>query len=303
MQTLNWDDLRTCSVLARTGTLSAAARALDVQPSTVGRRLEALEATLGARLFDRTPDGYRLTHAGHMVVTTADPFAQRVTALERALAGADAVPGGVVRLTVGDAFFVAMLAPHLRDLRLRHPQITLDVITDNAQVDLSRREADLAIRVSSRPRQPNLVVRHLGRDQCELFASPEYLALRGAPGPGSSMRGHDVVFYSGEIARTPGARWLETCASGAFRAAIVSSVLAAVALAQAGMGLVVLPIGVARFYGGLEPVLSKLKAYRDVWLVWHEDLRTSARVRVVADYLTEVVQRGLAGAAPVARGV
>src|SRR5437868_4432834 len=155
----NWDDIRIFLALERSGTLLGAGKALRVNHTTVARRLVALETDLGARLFDRTPDGYVLTPLG----TTILPFAQSIEeehhALERQVTGHDARVGGVVRIATTETFAAMFFVPKiLGELRARHPDIYVEVVSTASAFDLPRRQADLAIRMT-RPTQQGLVVK------------------------------------------------------------------------------------------------------------------------------------------------
>jgi DNA-binding transcriptional LysR family regulator len=284
-----WDDYRYFLAVARAGSLSAAARLMRVDQSTVGRRLIALEARVGARLFDRTPEGYVLTAAGESVRSDLERLEDGFLAVERRLAGGDARIEGVVRVAISETFANTLVVGHLGDLRSRHPGLSIELLTGNAPVDLARREADLAVRLGQAPRQPNLVLRELGAAGFALYASPAYLARLGRPRLPGGLRGHEIVCYGGELAAVPLARFLNERAQEAevvLRANSVASVYEAVA---AGLGLGVLP---CMFAGrGLERIGSGILGTNPIWSVVHEDLVRNARVRAVLRFLSDLIQR------------
>jgi DNA-binding transcriptional LysR family regulator len=283
-----WTDYRYFLAVARDGSLSAAARRMRVNQTTVGRRLAALEAAVGVRLFDRTPDGYALTAAGEGVRADLERVEAGLLAVERRLAGGDARIDGVVRIATPETFAIMFIVPNLQALRSRHPRLSLDLVSGIDTRDLGRREADLAVRVGAPPRQPNLVARRLGVVRFALYAAPSYLARRGRPRPQGGLRGHEIVAYGGEMSRVPIARWINQQgrrAEVAFRANTIAAVHAAVA---GGLGLGVLPSVLAG--RDLVRVASVAAGSSPVWMVIHQDLVRNARIRAVAQFLADVMR-------------
>jgi DNA-binding transcriptional LysR family regulator len=284
-----WSDYRHFLAVARGGSLSHAARQLSVDQSTVGRRLTALETAVGARLFDRTPDGYALTAAGESVQAELEQIEAGLLAVERRLAGGDSRIAGVVRVATTEAFASIYLIPHLAALRSRHPELSIELVAGIVPVDLARREADIAIRIGAPPRRPNLVVRQLGVLEFGLYGARSYLARRGQPRRGTGLRGHDIVAYGGEMAGVPIARWVDEHAQHAhvaFRANTIAAVFEAVA---AGTGLGALPSGLGR--RRLVRIASANLGASPIWTIVHEDLVRSARVRAVSRFVTEIIRK------------
>jgi DNA-binding transcriptional LysR family regulator len=282
-----WSDYRYFLGVARTGSLSGAARRLEVDQSTVGRRLAALEAAVGARLFDRTPDGYVLTVGGESVRADVERLEDGFLAIERRLAGGDARIAGVVRVATTEAFASMFLVPHLAALRSRHGGLSIDLLTGIQPVDLARREADIAVRLGTPPKQPNLVVRQIGAVRFAFYAAPSYLARRGRPRLRGGLRGHAVVGYGGEMATVPIARWVNEQghkAEVAFRANTIAAVYEAVA---AGLGLGVLPCALGD--RNLIRVGAANVGASPIWTVVHEDLVRTARVRAVLVFLSAII--------------
>ena len=279
----------------RGGSLSAAARALRINQSTVSRRIASLEETLGARLFDRTPDGLVLTAAAERIGEAAEQMEAAALALERRASGQDARVEGPVRLATSEAFAVGFLFDRLMDLRKRHPGLTVEVSVGQPSVDLSRREADLALRFRPRgtaPAQPNLVARRLGGMAFAAFASPAYLARAGIPRRADDLAGHDVVIYDEDLPPIPGSSFLREASRGARSITRCTSVLALDAGSRGGLGVTVIPC----FLGNRRPALTRLGPPRtvdfaDIWLVVHPDLKGNARVRAAMDFLAEVIAR------------
>ena len=289
MQGMNWDDLRFFLALAQARTLVAAARSLGVDATTVGRRLAALETALGAQLFERLPEGLRPTSAGAQLLARAARIAEEATAAEREIRGADQRAGGSVRVTAGDGLVAMVLTPRLGELLSRHPDLDVELRAENRAVDLSRREADLALRLF-RPREPGLVARRLAAMPLGLYGSEAYFARRGRPASTRALVRHDFVGYDATLARTPAATWLREELPDARIVLRSNATMTLVAAAIAGLGLVLLPELLGRADARLVPVLPRLELPgRELWLVFHGDLRAHARVQAVSRWLSDVL--------------
>jgi DNA-binding transcriptional LysR family regulator len=287
---LDWSDYRVVLALARDKTLSAAGRRLGVDQSTMGRRLVALEKTAGARLFDRTPEGFALTAAGEAVLPSLERIEAAAMSVEQKLVGHDARLEGIVRLATSDSFAAWFLVSRLAAFRERHPGIAIELVTGNPPVDLARREADLSLRLS-RPTQPNLVARRLGRGAWGLYAAESYLARRGVPAVRRRLAGHDVVAFGDELRGTIGARWLADHGAEGRVVLASNSLVSHGAAVAAGLGVSPLPCVFADEQPGLCRLPPGLVGHHDIWLVVHPDVRSSARVRAVMDELGKIVQR------------
>jgi DNA-binding transcriptional LysR family regulator len=285
---LDWDDFRVFLSVARAGTLSAAARLLQVDQSTISRRLAALEETAGARLFDRTPKGYVLTVAGDAVRSRVEELESQALAIERQLLGRDSQPTGQVRLAASDSFAAWFLVPRLAPLYTRYPGIRLELVTGNQPVNLARREADISLRLS-KPAEPNLIARRLGQAAWSVYASSGYLSRYGKPSLRGRLRGQRVVGLASELRGTVGARWLAKQGSLAVVSLTCNSLLSQAAAVVAGIGMSPLPCLFGDREPNLERVIPRTIGHHDLWLVVHPDLKSNARVRAVMDYLTELV--------------
>jgi DNA-binding transcriptional LysR family regulator len=287
---IEWDDLRVLLAIHRTGSLAGAGARLEINPTTVGRRLTALEERAEARLFDRTPDGYVLTAAGRDILPRAERMEAEALGVERDLAGADARLSGIVRVTVTEMLATRFVAQHLARFAGRCPEITLDLWCTNAVVNLSRREADVALRLA-RPREPDVISKQLSDIHLALYASPDYLAAHGLPADAErSLAGHTVIGF----ASTPPFRrenaWFDARVEGA-RVAMRSDSVSSIYAATAGaLGIALLPRAVA----DQDPRLVRVPTEsapepRVIWQAIHKDLRASARVRAVTEFLAEVL--------------
>lgn len=271
----------------RRGSLSAAARQLGVDQTTVGRRLKALERDLGARLLRTTPRGIALTEAGRAILADAEHMDATVFAMRRKVGGRDAQVAGTLRVATTEPLASTFLIPRLPALRERHPELDFTVIAGNRAVDLEAGDADLALRLVE-PREPELVARRVGSIELAVFAAARYLERRGVPEPG--LAGHDVVAYAGELANGLEARWLAEHAARARVVLRVTSVFNLVDAASAGLGIAVLPRHLGLDAGLRELELAKPPAARGVWIVFHRDARRDARVQAVAEFLAEHVR-------------
>lgn len=274
---MDWDDVRSFLAIARARSLSGAARDLGVRQSTMSRRLEALETKAGARLLQRTPRGYELTALGEAVLGNAERMEAEAIAVERVVQGRDVALSGVVRLTTVDIIAELLLPDAVARLQARYPGISVDVLSDPRSFNLSRREADLAIRMT-RFEGNELISRRMAIAASALYASGNYLAAHGTPDA--------IVTVLEDQAHLPESRWLQSCAPGARVALRTNSRSAQLNAVRAGLGVACLPCILA---DGVPGVVRLGEAgngpEREIWLGVHTDLRHMPRVRAVIDAL------------------
>lgn len=275
---LGVEDLRLIRAVVTTGTLTGAAASLRVDHSTAFRRLGAVEARLGVRLFERARDGYVPTEAGEAAAATAEHVLAEMAALDLRIAGRDLRPTGTVRLTMPDTM-VAALAPMLAAFRVRHPGIVVELVVSNAHLALTRRDADVALRPAAEV--PETLV---GR-RVAMIATAVYAAAAGgdAEGDDAAWIGLDEA-----LAHTVAARWLAGNVAPARIVARCDSLLAAAALARAGIGRALLPCLVGDADPALRRVLPPIpEAAIPLWILTHPDLRGTARIRALTGFLAE----------------
>lgn len=282
---MNWDDARFFLAVARVSTLRGAARALNVDQATVGRRVAALEQALKATLFLRTSDGYALTTAGEAALDAAEKMEQAGNELQRRIEGLDDRPMGLVRIASTDSLAVEFVIPAIARLHDDYPDVRVEIKAGTEMLNLAKREADIALR-TIKPDNPDLLVRRLASWPIGLFASRRYLERRGTPKPGSGFAGHDIVAFQAHV--DAGDRYnlaQETVESARIVASANSSLLVRTALA-AGLGLGEIPVHMGERDGLVQvwPQRTRSQTY-DVWLVTHKDLRHTARVSKVIEYL------------------
>ncbi len=287
---MDWNDLRYLLAVYEGGSLAAAARKLRVDAATVGRRLAALERSVGVRLLEKAPGGMRLTVSGEQAVQAARHIDETATTLERQLAGADVQVSGSVRVTAPETVVSHVLAPHLPAWRERYPALRLELLAATQVLNLSRREADVAVRLF-RPQEPTLVVRKLGELSFALYGSRAYVRQHGRPRL-EALREHVLLGYDDSLAQTPEKQWLERAGDGALFVLRSNSRYALLEAARKGLGLTVLPCYLADGVSGLVR-LSRLDDLprREAWLAVHPDLQHAPRVRATIDLLVEVFQR------------
>jgi DNA-binding transcriptional LysR family regulator len=282
---LEWGDVRFFLAIDRAHTLAGAARILKVEHTTVGRRLTAMETALGAKLFVRTPEGFRLTPMGQEILPIAEQAETSLLQIERIALADDDRAEGTVRVTTSETF-AGLLGQWIAELRAQHPRVTVELITGNAQLDLTRREADLAVRFA-RTEQANLVCRRVAVLGWAPYASRGYVDARGAIPASGALEGHDVIGFSESLSQVPGALWLGEHGAGANVVLKSGSLPAACNAAVAGLGIAFIPC----LLGDSEPRLVRLSSRiigsREGFLVVHPDLARVARVRVVMAFLIE----------------
>lgn len=274
---MDWDDLHTFLAIARHGTLSGAARALGVTQPTMGRRLAALEARSGARLLQRHPQGYALTPLGEAVLGNAERIEAEVLSAERTITGRDVALAGTVRVTTVDTLAAQILTPALAALQCTHPGIVIELISDQRSLSLSKREADIAVRMTQFDGH-ELVSRKLGSLKLGLYASQTYLARYPL-----GQTTHKLVTVLEDQAHLPEAKLLHEQFPQATISFRSNSREAQLWAAKFGVGIAAL----ARRWAVAEPDLVHLMPEtlmsRDVWLGVHSDMRHMPRIRAVVD--------------------
>ncbi len=274
MHGLDWDDLKVVMSVAAEGSVRRAAVALGKHHTTVTRRMDQLEKRLGVVLFDRTATGLRLNEHGLSVVTRARRVADEVEDLERNLLGLDQRLEGRVRLTLPEVVASHLLMTELAQFCDQHPEITLEFVPPHEALDIRKRDADVAVRVTDRPPE-HLVGRSLGRFAVAPYvhrsASEPYGWIGAASGDGVDADWHDRF--------CPGASVIMRCNNLAVRLAAV----------QAAAGVAILPCALADPHDELRRLtVSAPLDGGEIWLLTHPDLRNAARVRALMTHLTEV---------------
>jgi DNA-binding transcriptional LysR family regulator len=289
MHGMNWDALQAFLAVARTGRISAAARRLGVEHTTVARRLTALEDHLGVPLFYRTSTGYSLTAHGRNAIAQAETMEEAAHALAARARESSGVLAGPVRVAMAPEFASHWMAPRLEPFRREHPGIELHILVGTRQRDLSRGEAELAIQ-SPRPRQQKLVAVRIGRAALGLYASTKIVGDgRWRITTRETMRGHPLLTYTPALAMLQEAGWFQSLVADVGACLETNSTHALLAAARAGVGVAVLPRFVARGHDDLVRVSDDV-ANHDVWLITHPEFRRDPKVRATADFLKRIAK-------------
>ena len=286
----SWDDLRYFLELARRGRLVSAAQQIGVDHTTVSRRITALEEALDTRLFDRTPRGYQLTKAGQALLPHAEAMEAQSVSLYQDVSGEDATLTGTVRMAATEGLAIEFLSRHMDKFQERHPGITIQLVASTPPLNLSRREADLAITLS-RPVTGRLVAWKLADYALGLYGARSYLDHHPPITQVDDLKDHDFIWYIEDLVTLPQLRFIDELVREPDFAFQSTSVIAHFNAAMSGLGLALLH----RFAADPEPTLvhlleEKIDIRREFWLVVHEDLRHVARVEAVCDFLTELMK-------------
>lgn len=301
---LDWDDLRFVLAVAEGGSLNGGAARLGVRHSTVLRRLDGLERRLGARLFERRRQGYRPTEAGELIVAQAQAMQPAIDELQRRILGRDLQLSGGVRLNTSFITMLYLLPGPLAAFARAHPGIEVEVIEASALVDLSRRDADVALRLS-RQVPPHLVGRRIGEVDFSVWARRDTPGLPSSPQPLAQLcgglpwigfeRGRDARFFE---------RWMNEQVDDARQVFRIDLFHSMAAMLRTGLGVGLLPDFAGRREPSLVAVSDPIPALRTpLWLLTHPDLRGTARIgafmRHVGDGIAAALAADAAGPAPV----
>jgi len=288
---ISWELYRSFLGVLRAGSLSGAARALDIAQPTVGRHIAALEKSLGLALFTRSQTGLMPTEAAQSLRGFVESMQSTAASLERAAASQGAGVRGTVRVTCSDVIGVEVLPPIVTALRDQYPDLTVELVLTNRVQDLLRREADIAVRMA-RPRQELLVARRVGQIKVGLYAHQRYLARHGTPRSIADLAGHSLIGFDEmtEFLRSA-SKAFPVWQRRAF-AIRADSDLAQLALIRSGAGVGTCQMAIARRDEALVPVLAKqFSLPLETWITMHQDLRNSPRCKVTFEALVEGLQR------------
>ncbi len=287
----NWDNLRLFLAVVRAQSAQEAARRLEVDHSTITRRLHRLEKELGAQLFERTPAGHVLTIAGHRLLEHVEQMENSMVRVGEDIGGERHALTGHVCLGATEGFGSFFLAEHLSHFTERHPGIQVELLIVPRFINLSQREADLAVNVE-RPQSSGQVCSKLSDYRLRLYASRDYLARHAPITHPRDLRGHRFVGYVEELVFSDELRYLASVVPQAHTPLRSTSVVAQYNVACAGRGLAVLPCFMAAHSPQLVPVLPEvIDVQRTFWIAAPANRRDLARVRALWDFLRDVVAR------------
>jgi DNA-binding transcriptional LysR family regulator len=297
---MDWDKLRVFHAVAEAGSFTHAGESLNLSQSAVSRQISALEESLSVPLFHRHARGLILTEQGELLFRTAREVFAKLAMAEGLISESKDRPKGPLKITTTVAFGSIWLTPRIREFLDLYPEIQVSLVVDDSELDLSMREADVAIRMSP-PRQPDLIQRHLVSVQVHIYATAEYLQKYGAPQRPEDLEEHRIIVY-GEDARppVPGVNWLLEVGvrSGQDRRPIltVNNTYGMLRAIMSGLGVAALPDFVANEHSGLVRVLPEVSGPpNEAYFVYPEELRTSKRISVFRDFLLRKVAEGRLG--------
>jgi DNA-binding transcriptional LysR family regulator len=282
----DWDDLRYFLAVARHGSTIAAAKALDLSQSTVHRRLADLEKRIGRNIVVRHATGYRLTEVGMALQPWAEQVERAVDSLERYLVAADDTPTGSIRVTCSESIGYRLTQSLLLEtFQNRHPGLRVELIMSDRFLDISKGEADVAIRAGI-PNEETLVGRKIADVPWAFYCSRAYLARHGRVERPEDIAGHSVIGFDGDIRDHHAAKWLRSVAPTARVVARSNTVAGLLMTVKSGVGLAPLPVPLAAGESDLVLVLGPLPGlYSPIYLLTHPDLRHMPRVRTFFDFI------------------
>jgi DNA-binding transcriptional LysR family regulator len=288
---MEWDDLKHFLAVARSGSLTGAAGLLKTSTSTVARRVAGLEKKLGARLFDRRRDGYVLTQNGEAICLKAEHVEEAVLSVEREVLGRDLRPSGLVRVAASDDIAAHVITPHLPRFQRDYPNIALEIVARMDLVNLTRREADVAIR-GQRPSQGDFVVKPAGYWPFGLYAQKAYAKTHNLEPGLSDLSNAAVITWTKNTAHVRGGSWFAEHAPNSAIALTSDSARVHFAACKAGLGVAILPVKLAEGEKNLVCLLPTDRVLAvDLWVVVHRDLVRTARVRAVLNFLEHLAPR------------
>lgn len=293
MHSYDWGLIRSFLAVAQHGSLSAAARELGVSQPTLSRDIQALEAAAALNLFRRTTQGLQLTDTGQTLVEAASRMNTAAEQFARQTVGLSAELTGDVRLSVNEVVGCYLLPPALAALRERHPGVNIEIVVSNAMSSLSKREADIALRMF-RPTQPDLVARRLPQIELGFFAHREYLARHGTPATFDDCRAHTLIGFDAQT------EFIDEAARQGYSlvrdnfAIRTDHLLLQIHLIRAGAGIGVTHVDLAEKWQDVVRILHNVPLPAlEFWIVCHRDVQHSSRIRAVMQFLSAWFEAGV----------
>lgn len=291
---MDWDKLRIFHAVAQAGSFTHAGETLNLSQSAVSRQVSALEDSLKTSLFHRHARGLILTEQGELLARTTQEVFAKLAMAEAVLTDSKDRPRGELKITTTVGFGSTWVAPRIREFSELYPELSVNLLLDDRELDLSMREADVALRMR-KPTQPDLIQRRLLTVHHHTYASPEYLKRHGAPKTLESLSQHRLVTY-GDEAPSPitDVNWLATAAMppGQRREPVlkVNNTYAIMRAVESGLGIAAIPDYMADQNPRLVRVLADVTAPSfDTYFVYPEELRHSKRIAVLRDFLINKV--------------
>lgn len=288
------DLIQTFDAVSREGSLLGAAKSLGLSQPTVGRHVDMLEAALNVSLFSRSRDGMALTEAGENLVAAAADMMQSADAFSRKASGLDTDLSGSVRVSVNDVLGIYVLPPILRAFMQQFPEIHIEVDISNSPANLSRRDADVALRMF-RPTQNDLIARKVTDIPLGFFASQSYIAENGRPDTFDALRRHRLIGFDRETLHVDAAKALGFDLSHDAFAYRSDNIAAQIEAVKAGLGIGILHQGLAARMDGLVHVVRDVALPTlPLWIACHQEVRHMRRMRLLVDFLADALKKAYA---------
>jgi DNA-binding transcriptional LysR family regulator len=293
-QIFDWDLLQSFLAVARTGKLTVAAKRLGVDHSTLSRRLTTLEASLGAKVFERALSGYTLTHQGENLLARAEAMESTALAIQSDVGEGRSQVSGTVRIGAPDGFGTAFLAPVIGELAAAQPDLHIDIVATPRSFSLSKREADIAIGLS-RPAHGRLHVRKLTDYRLGLYAAKAATGLWQGVGSVEAIGRRPFISYIDDLIFAPELDYVPPAVKALEPRIRSSNLIAQYQACAAGAGLCILPCFLAEPDARLVRVLpGEVSLTRTFWMIVHTDMRDLARIRVTGDFIAAAVHKAAA---------
>ncbi|MGD8940610.1 MAG: LysR family transcriptional regulator [Gammaproteobacteria bacterium] len=287
MNNLNWNLIHTFLTVARKGSLSAAARELGVSQPTLSRDIQALETATELNLFKRTTQGLQLTEAGQQLVDAATRMDQAADLFARQASGMSVELQGTVRISANEIIGIYLLPAAIAAFRDQHPGVQIEIVITNQASSLSKREADIALRMFQ-PSQPDLVARRLPDMELGFYAHRDYIQKRGEPRNFEEFKQHTIIGFDEDM------EYIESAAQLGYQftrdnfALRTDHMLMQINLARAGAGIIGTHVGLAEKWSELERILEWIKLPSlEFWIVCHSDVQYNTRIRSVMQFLIQ----------------
>lgn len=280
---MDWNSLKVFLSIVRRGSLSGAAKELDVNHTTIFRRLNAFEAEIGGQLFERINNRYELTALGHELLELAQGIENSFDSISRHIVSKDFQPKGIVKITAPINIAYRYLPRYLTEFNLLYPEIHIELLVSNQEFNMSNRQADIAVRATSSPPE-HLIGKQVETLNWGVFGSKSYADKFGLPKNTKELNNHALIGAAGAIRKLPAFVWLDKH----FADQVITrcdDLTAMSYFVEAGQGLAFLPDD------QLRPEITRLFSVKesknsDLWLLTHPDLRNVERIKLVMQHLT-----------------
>ena len=293
MNITNWDGLRFFLAAAETGSISSAARLLDANQSTVSRHIDALEKTLGEKLFQRSVKGLSFTAKGQAVFEQAQLIKQSINKIQQPSPDDNDSASGTVRLSLPEGLGQEILIPALSDFYKLYPDIKLIFNLSATTANFSQAEADVSVRLFC-PQEEQLIIKSLGEMKMCLYASKSYEKIHGLPTRLKDLRKHKVITYGDHLSILPENQWLLNHSDESQRILSSDSTVTRFKATVSGAGISLQPVAMAQTDARLTPLFAAAKMpAHEVWLVYPQDIQHVSRIRAVVDFISEYLGKKL----------